>query len=426
MKPVPSKTPDATPCLADLEERYLLFRLRGQRGLKRRTLPLTVGTAGECDVVLHAASSAPLAYVVHSDQAGRLVCYNVKTAAAEPTSAIKDFGIEILGVGRGTAPAQGAMRTSVGEALQREAAWFAGVERLPPRLKRLLGERLPQPLRLGAWAAGLALLGAGVVWMSGEPTYPDLSKAPLTMTFGTPRLEIVGASATRHGYERGATIKFEAPKKVATASTLLSFKSMALNKPKELKLYVNGQEVYVSNVDPACVSSECVKQVQVPKGVVKPGNNVLELKHDPAAGSYMVQAILIEPLPAISLEERELVDRWTQLARRFYDERGIVTDNLLQARIHVEKTIDLLGRRSPGEDTEGRLAAARVLKQEIDVELERAIKDAWADVGVHERLGRPEEASKALGILLRLYPDPSSPEHQTVKAKLEALKEPTP
>lgn len=417
-------SPMPPPQLAALEGRYLLFRMRGERGVQRRTLPLTIGAGGECDVIVNTASAAPLAYVVHTDAAGRLACYNVKSGEHQPVDAVRAFGLQIIGSGKGAAPAKTGLPGGVAEALQREAAWFDRLETPSPKLKRLLGASLPQPLRLGAWGLAAAALAALLVWANGEPSHPDLSTTPLTMTFGSPRLEIIGASPVRHGYERGATLTFDAPKSAGTQSALLSFKTMALNKPKELSLRLNGRDIYASEVDPACIDAQCVKQIQVPKGAVLAGKNVLQVIHDQSAGSYMMQAILIEPLPAMSLEERELADRWMQLARRFYDERGIVTDNLLAARIHIEKTIDLLGRRAVSNETEGRLAVAKVLQQEIAGELDQAIKDAWADVGVNERLGRPDEATKSLNVLLRLYPNPSSPEHQAVKAKLDALKEP--
>lgn len=403
----------------ELENAYLLFRLRGQRRLRRLTLPVTVGSHGACDLIVNFTTPLPLAYVLRS-QEERLQCFGVRAKAPQPTDALAALGIQILGRAAGEAPKKLSLTQRLNEFYLIEAAFFAAQS---VRIQRVLGGRWPQKRRLFVWASLLSLALLAVVQLLREPTYADLSSTPLTLIFGTPRTEIIGASPQRHGYERGALIDFEGPKNIAAQATLLTLKATALNLPGELTLLLNGRTIFASDVDAACIDTICTKQIAVPAGVVQPGHNRLQMVHSTTKSSYMAQGLLLQPLPTLSAEEREHAKRWIELARRFYDERGIVTDNLLAARIHVGRAQDLLARRT---ETDSLSAPLKVLHDEIESAFKEAVRDAWAEADLNERLVKPQELQRSLEALIRLFPNPASREHQKAKARLDALKEQVP
>lgn len=385
---------------------YIVVKVKKGRLRRRVPLPVFIGNSGACDVVVNSEALAPISYVIrHHDR--MLRCTNIKTGVEATISSLEQFGLKISGP-------------------------FPWPHFSPKNFWRKIGmepwRRYVMECAASAEAFYPLLLSAALLLFcglvgSGAYCYyhtKDHSEDIRHLGWDVMSGDLIGASPRRFGYEKGATFMFELPKGGIKDHVLLSFVTTGINYPQELRMTLNEHQIFVSDVESGCVAAECEKQVHIPMNLLRGGANVLKIIHRPIESGYMVRGIHVRKVPPLTEMEREHVRVWLILAQRLYDERGVVPENLVNAKHHVAKALHLLGNRIGDSAL---LNKGRVLAQEIDQEFKDQARQLWSSAQVQIRLQRFDSAAKPLQILLKMYPDPTTKEHQEVKERLQQLRD---
>jgi tetratricopeptide (TPR) repeat protein len=404
---------------------YALVRAPGFTGTARLPLPFTIGASSACDVIINSEAVAPAAILVTGPVGRRsagLALYDVSgSAVGKPgtTARAARYGISIAGPVYG-APEASSLTRLGREALAREAAVFS---RFSPGLRRLAGGKLPQPLRLGLWAVAAAARVALPFAATSDfgRQAEDLSGHEIALKAFDVNPERIGATPDFPDLRKGFTAVFDDAKRLKPGTDLiLRFNANGLDNLGELQLAMNGVEVFSSAADPGCIDAFCEQRVRIPAKAIKEGKNVLKATHSPEDSSYLVKDVQLRALLELTPARRAAVDRLWASARRAYDERGIVPENLLAARSELAKLDQLLLESSGMEET---AVQALVLKGAIEKEFERLTADLEFKADQAAQLGKYEHAQDLLRRLLSLYPDATSDEHLAVKQRLDELKE---
>jgi len=385
----------------------------------RLPLPLVVGSANDCDVIVNAPSLAGHAYTLRPE--GRSFAVESATLGRDvPAHALNQLGLEVVAVAHGDADKTG-MRRAASEKLAREAVI---VQKLPAPLKVLALGFLPQRARLAVWGAAAAGLLALGLMPAPEEAPIDNSGVPVTLAWDTIRPKAIGAnpaSATfPKGYEHGITFAVDAPEVASGEAALLTFLAAGLNVGGEVEIDVNGTLVYTSDADRACATDACAKAVRLPKGLITAGANVVRVVHKEPKSAYLLADIHLRSTPAATQAEVEQAELWLSLAQRAFDERNIMPENLITARKNAEAVVKLAKQK---EGVEGPAAKAEALLVEVEKDFAAVTAKIWNDVAIAERINKLDDAEKSLDQLLRLYPDQNSTQAARVRQKKQVIKE---
>lgn len=395
---------------------YARVRLAGERQVYRLPLPFTVGTSPLCDVIVNVYGLAPVGRIVTAER-GKISVQSEQGSSLPMPSALSDLGIHVTGpiahAGSGR-----AFKTRCLELAAWEHETFA---RAPDAVYRFAGGSWSQKKRLSVWGAGLCLvLATGVAGLMLPARVNDLSQQAIPLIAGQLHVETIGSSKTRYGYERGATYAVTLP---STVTQLLSFEVGGLSDAEELTLLVNGHTAAVWHAEAECVESFCQKAVRLAAEVLLAGDNTLQFIHR-GDSPYLLRKVLVSPLPVLDAAELASVDTWLAAARRAYDDRHILADNLVDADRLLKRAAALLGTRDL-EQPAARQSAAVVtaLSRDVDAELAGAVHDLWFKAEKHARLRERDAAQRVLATLLRLFPDPKDSAHLRATAMLKSLEE---
>ena len=398
-------------------EVYVRVRTARDRRARRLSLPLTVGASGLADIIVNSSAVAPCAVVVEA-QGGALRFVDPHLGSLVDAGRLARYGVQIVGPIAGHARAPGPLQ-KIAEGLAEERAWIA---RRPPIMRGLLGGALRQKLRLTVWVVAAL---ATVVWLAKPPQAlpppADLSVKEIKLTPGSIQTSRIAASDHYPQFRRGFTMGFlGAEPLVVGEAALLRFVAAGLDQRAELTLAVNGRRVYQSAADPSCLDVGCPVQVVVPAGVIKAGKNLLVGTHEPASSAWLIRDVLLVPLSDLTPERRAAAEAEYLRAQRFYDERGIVHDNLVQARAELQR-LDRLLVGAKGVDE------LRTRATTLHDEVSRALAQLEADLEFRTsqamQLNRLNQVETHLKELLELHPDVTTPEHQELRRRIAALKE---
>jgi len=400
-------------------ETYICIKEKGARSAYHRlALPVTVGSSGNCDIVIASEQMAPCAYAIYQE-AGDLVVGQVSTGNIVARKVLSDLNLKCIGPIQAADGKLGPLKCKMREFAKVEQELF---EKLPPAIQRMTGKGLGEK-RLAVWAACISLLlGTMLLWPAQNQAVTDFHDSPIALGFDTVMVDTIGASLKRRGYEKGILFHIDGLPKMlpSDGGITLNFEGVGFRHSKEITVEFNGQAVYETEFDPECVFAFCSHQVSLDGSLVNENLNSLRFVHHVPNSPYFIKNVHVRMTPVLSEMEKVQVTRWLELAKRAFDMVNIAEDNLLTAKSHLRRSLQLLENRKGGADLK---LKGEALLNDVERAWEEQVKELWTKVHVSMQLERFPAAERQLQVLLRLHPDPSSAEHQRIIRQLDLIRE---
>jgi len=207
---------------------------------------------------------------------------------------------------------------------------------------------------------------------------------------------------------------------VAIGTHALAFEAMGLDHAGEIKIQINGQEVFVSELDPSCLRVFCPRDITLPAGLLQPGVNQMQIIHQPTVSDYLVRSVSVRRLVTVGPDQLQRAVELLSAARRRFEDRLVSADNLFAARRVLEEASQIV---HVGDEAAGLRAEIHALRELVDKDLLRQAEELVRRVERNERLGHQDDLRRDLQMLLRIHPDPASRENMSIQKRLLKLKE---
>jgi hypothetical protein len=393
-----------------LHDHYALFRLLPDHALHRLQLPFTIGTTAEHDILLNRPHLPERLSLLVTSVKGGILVKDLPKGEELPGDELLRLGIMMLGAVRGTtAPPHSLLK----EALVHENYWF---NRLPWLLQRVLGLGLRTPLRHLMWLALGVLLVVGVPQVAPKSSTADLSRQPIALSFGAEDEKSYGMS-TELGtaYKNGVTFSFVAPRGVAAKPVVISYQVQGLAHEKELEVLVNEHSVAVSTLKNQCLAAGCRESIPLVAGKMRPGKNLLFFRHHRPATPYVISSVAVKLMEPLSAHEKGKIDLWMSEARRFYQDRLIVPENLVSA---MDKAKDARALALSRSGTAEQRVQIELFLEEAGRQFYHQVKEVERNLYLAQKMEKWDEAQSQLRLLKKYYPHPGDPNYQNIEKEM--------
>lgn len=390
-------------------------RLRRQH---RLALPVTIGSSRLCDIIVNSSTMPGLSLVLHASAEGQLVLTDIPRGHAVSLERLEALSLTATGPIAGqpvSSPKQRITELAVAEKMR--------FRRLPREVQTVLGGFLPQKMRLTVWAAlPLLVLLAIMVGSGNDAAAPsDSSNKKLPLVPGTLITGSIGAVKGYPAYRKGFTFAFTPNATLASGSdAVLYFDGKDLDENAELKISVNGQELWTSTASPECINAFCKTSIAIPGKLIAAGENIISAVHAPENSSYLLKNLLLTASGVPTAERRAQIAMVYARAKRAFDERAIVLQNLLTAKDELERLDSLL---IGAKDVDSIRGDSQLLRKATDEALEKIAADLSFNGERAAQLGHYDQSEKIFKELLTLFPQPDDKTRLNLEKRLREIKE---
>ena len=239
---------------------YALVRTSAKSKWAVMTLPLTIGSQTDSDIVVNAPTMRGVSKIALVD-ADAVVLVDAQTQEKSTLSDLKLFGIEILGPFAENPGKLPGWRRNLRLALNRENHFFH------VGYPKFLHKTLPQdqPKRIGVIVATL-LLGIGLFASIPDAStdVPDLSMTAIPAKHGNIVKLGIKSGGAGTSYAKGITLAFTPAEAGEAKQHVLTINVSGLDLANELSIQMNGKFLGSTAAQLNCVDSFCALDYAVP------------------------------------------------------------------------------------------------------------------------------------------------------------------
>lgn len=389
------------------------------RTTARLSLPVAIGSSRLCDVIVNSTALPAVSLVLDAGEDGQLAITDARRGTLAGDDRLAALGLTVIGPLAGQ-PDAGSKRQDLAETLLAERGRFA---RLPGGVRTLLGGFLPQKVRLGAWLAVpvVGIIALASLTREAPVVVEDLSAKKNALTPGGIVAGSVGAVPGYPAFRKGFTFAFTPNEALPAGSEgVLYFDVKDADEKGELEVYVNERKLWTSTALPECVNTFCRTIIAVPAGLIVAGENVIRAQHQPEGSSYLLKNILLTAAAVPTPERKAQISMVYQRAKRAYDERAIVLQNLVTAREELDRLDKLL---IGAKESDGVRSDAALLRKATEDGIEKTTDELTFTAEKAVQLGKHDQAEKQYKELLSLYPEADDKIRLAIQKRLREIKE---
>jgi hypothetical protein len=394
--------------LSSIKPQWVAVRTSQKEPWKPLELPITLGHHPDNDIFVNAPTMRQVSKIVTSLE-GRVVVIDAQSHKIEDSSTLRLFGIDIDGPYSAEPTRLSAIERFWERAMSREAGlWATGY---PEFAKRVLPPI--QQKRLLIIVTSFVFTVAALSFITGqEPDRVDLSRVAIAAEFGNISALNIKSSGSSDPYSKGTTIKFNHTEPTMAPHYVLTITMAGLDMARELSISVNDKLIAETSPMIQCVDTYCTRDFAVEQSILKQGINTLGVMHNHPQSSYAIKSVYLRGVEPASREESELVSQLLSSADRFYEERHLLVQNIRSSKDAIDQIQSVLSTRSGLDSFQARFDISRKKSSEAFNEIS---SDLQFKLQKELKLSHYNQALDIAGDLLKLYPDPTTKEHEDLR-----------
>ena len=401
------QTTDVSSPNADVNLGWALVRTNPKSKFSALKLPITIGSTVESDIIINASTLRPVSKIVAS-QNGILVMTDVQTLEACETRGLDLFGVEIYG--------PFATNPLLLPGHQRQLEWMLVTERKAFKIKypAFFQKYLPKnQFRRLAVIGGSALFAFGALALSPDatPQIPDLSKELIAIKSGNVVELGIKAPTGLSAYASGVTLSLDPTSHAKEDHFVLSLAMSGLDVEKEFSIYFNSKLIGTTTADVKCSDSICNLDFPVSGDLLDSAGDTVTLTHASPGSSYTIKSAFFRNMLPANAEEIENVKQLLAAAARFYEDKGLLVQNIRLAKEALAEAEGVLTTRTGLDDLEAKFVIA---KKHVTDEFKSTAKELQWKCEKEIRLGNNRQAIALINDLFKLYPNQASSQYNTL------------
>lgn len=395
---------------------FALVRTSPKSKWTAMTLPVTIGSQTESDIVVNAPTMRGVSKIAAVDS-NAIVLIDAQTQEISTLLDLKLFGIEMLGPFSENPVHMPSWRRSLHLGLNRENQLYRN--RYPGFLRKYLP--VDQSKRLAVMSAIIVgSFGLLAALPDSSDTVPDLSGSAIAAKHGNVVKLGIKSSGLSSSYAKGVTLAFSPAENVESKKLVLTMNVAGLDLANELSVQINGKFIGTTSAQLGCVDSYCALDYAVPAEILSPDGNTVRIAHSVAESSYEIKNIFFRTMEPATSEEIELVQQLLVSAERYYDERFLLVQNIRNAMDAVDEIERLVTTRTGIEALKPKFAVAKV-------KIQKSFQDISSDLQFKLQkeltLNHYKPAMSIVNDMLKLYPDPATRQNSMLMQQKKKLEE---
>jgi hypothetical protein len=401
---------------SDVNLGWALVRTNPKSKFTALKLPIAIGSTVDSDIIINAPTLRPVSKIVAS-QNGILVMTDVQTLAVDETWDLDLFGVEIHG------PFAGNPLLMPGH--KRHLEWMLATERKAFKIKypSFFQKYLPKnQLRRLALIGGSAFFALGALAFSPETVQeiPDLSKASIAVKSGNVTDLSIKTPAGLSAYASGVTLSLDPTAHAKEDHYVLSLAMSGLDIEKEFSIYFNSKLIGTTHAHLKCIDSICNFDYPVAGDLLDSAGDTVTLTHASPGSSYVLKSVFFRNMVPANSEEIEIVTQLLAASARFFEDKELLIQNIRLAKEALAEAEGILTTRTGLADLEAKFVIA---KRQVTDQFNSKAKDLQTRCEMDMQLGRNKEALLLINDLLKLYPNQTTHQYNTLVKMRKSLQE---